>query len=104
MDVGRSNIEFEAKLTADILFHVMTPPLSICCIAFQSADSQVTEEYMEWIRDDLTNDDGRVPLRYEEIQDMYFYFMEEFRMAKPEYNYPSDPGLLPDAMFDLFNN
>lgn len=88
--LGRSNVEFEAKL-----FHDLSHPN--CCIAFW--DGTIREEYENWLRE-ISDWYSRMPT-WTEMQENYYYFLEKFIEIKPEYNYPIDYSRKPDALLNI---
>ncbi|GAA5033696.1 hypothetical protein GCM10011506_26320 [Marivirga lumbricoides] len=92
-NVGRSNIEFEAKL-----YHDLTHG-GLCCLAFEEPGTAVFTEYLLWLSE-VSNDFTQLP-NWSEISDKYFYFMKQFINEKPIYNYPIDYQLIPNAVLNL---
>lgn len=93
---GRSNIEFEAKLYADILKVIRGEG---CCMTVQGNNS-LDNEYYEWIFD-FTNEGTSLPNSYSEIQDQYFNYLEAFKSSYPNYSFPTDPNRQPQALFSM---
>lgn len=92
--LGRSNIEFEAKL-----YHDLTNG-GWCCITFMDPNNAgVFAQYVEWISQ-ASNDFTTLP-SWSDLSEKYFYFLEEFIKEKPDYNYPIDYNLLPNALLNL---
>lgn len=91
--VGRSNIEFEAKVLRDIDC-LIREKLGVFAI-------QQDPSYILWLNELVS--DNKYPVSYSEISDKYFYFLEIFKAERPEYNSPTDPNLTPQALFDVIN-
>ncbi|MEM6737771.1 MAG: hypothetical protein AAF620_17055 [Bacteroidota bacterium] len=89
--LGRSNIEFEAKLYHDLSHGGQ------CCIAIQHPD--VFPEYFEWISE-ISNDFTQMP-SWNNIEEKYYYFVEKFIEYKPEYDFPIDYNGKPLALFNI---
>ncbi|UII22712.1 hypothetical protein [Fulvivirga ligni] len=90
-NLGRSNVEFEAKLFHDLSHGGQ------CCIAFW--DPEIQEEYVDWIRE-ITDWYSKMPI-WTDMSGKYFQFMEQFIQLKPEYNFPIDYQKKPEAIFNL---
>ena len=58
-----------------------------------------TTEYENWIRE-MTNWYEEIST-WEEMSAKYHYFIEKFIEIKPEYNYPIDYSIKPNAMLNL---
>ncbi len=93
-NVGRSNIEFEAKLFHDLVYGEFQ-----CCMVFSNSD--VFTEYFIWLTE-VTNDFSSLP-NWDDISDNYFYYLDEFKKDKPDYDYPTDYTLQPGALLNLEN-
>lgn len=91
--LGRSNIEFEAKLYHDLSHGGQ------CCIAIQHPD--IFPEYFIWIGE-ISNDFTRMP-SWNDIEQKYYYFVEKFIEYKPEYDFPIDYDAKPLALFNINN-
>ncbi|MCD7972968.1 MAG: hypothetical protein LUG18_09955 [Candidatus Azobacteroides sp.] len=94
---GHSNIEFEAKLFYDIHYSLS---FMDCCIAIPQ-DSEYFNSYLTWL-DVITNFGTEYP-SWEVLEDKYYYFLEIFINERPEYNYPIDYTLRPEALLKLLN-
>jgi hypothetical protein len=90
---GRSNIEFEAKMYSDL---VAVRYNQVCCLGGQ------TNEYTNWLLL-LTANGSKFP-NWQDMQQKYFYFLEIFKLEKPEYNFPTDNTLLPITLFKPLSN
>ncbi len=90
--LGRSNIEFEAKL-----YHDLTH-FGLCCKNF---DNQTQAEYLLWI-ESLSDGFTKMP-DWQQLSGKYFYFLQKFIPEKPAYNFPIDNSLLPLALLNLNN-
>ena len=90
-NLGRSNIEFEAKLFHDLSHNGQ------CCITFSNGAIQT--EYINWIIE-ITDLYEHMPI-WGDMSEKYFYFIEKFIEIKPEYNYPIDYSQKPEAIFNL---
>jgi hypothetical protein len=86
--LGRSNIEFEAKLYIDLIALLYD---GTCCLGGQS------NEYLQWLFS-ITND-GQTAPTWNEIQPYYYYFLELFKQEKPAYNFPTNLELPPNTLF-----
>ena len=42
-----------------------------------------------------------MPKNFNAISDKYFYFLGKFVIEKPDYNFPIDQNLLPNALFNI---
>jgi hypothetical protein len=100
-NIGRSNIEFEAKFTSDLMSKIVTPPPTACCIAFQNSAN--FELYDEWLFA-ITNFGSYLPKDFSAIKDKYYGFIEKFVVEKPVYNFPIDYNLQPQALFELLKD
>lgn len=106
-DVGRSNIEFEAKLMQDLLCNVK----GLGCPDYgTSQNSKYLESYGYWI-DAMTNGGTQMPdyndllRRDPEWENLnYWDFMEDFCSEHPNYDYPIDRNLTPQALGFIKNN
>ena len=92
-NIGRSNIEFEAKLYHDLTHN------GICCLVF--SNSTVQTEYLLWLIE-ITDDFQRMP-NWSELTQYYFHYLEQFIIDKPDYNYPIDYNMTPNALLNLNN-
>jgi hypothetical protein len=103
--VGRSNIEFEAKLAHDLLGYKVFNPSGPCCLMFEfsTATQEDKDNYQKWIQD-ITQWGDILPDNFNQLESKYWVYLERFKIVKPIYNYPTDTNLLPNAMFHLFNN
>ena len=92
-NVGRANIEFEAKLFYDFI----NAGSHGCCIALQNNPG--ASEYLDYVLL-KSHDSENIPSEYSTISDKYFYFMQKFVIEKPNYNY-IDNNKLPKALFNI---
>ncbi|NDV70072.1 hypothetical protein [Dysgonomonas sp. 25] len=98
-NVGRSNIEFEAKLIQDILCYIKAEG----CF-YYSRGSQYINEFDYWLMN-ITKEGTYIP-KYSDLLKRdpswgnlnYWDFLDDFRRSKPDYNFPVDKNLLPAAM------
>ncbi|CCH02001.1 hypothetical protein FAES_4000 [Fibrella aestuarina BUZ 2] len=97
-NTGRSNIEFEAKLGADIVRVLNNEG---CCMTVNPSDA-INTEYYQWIIS-ITDGGTKFPSNYAQIQDRYFYFLQQFKNTFPAYNFPTNANLLPNAMLSNVN-
>jgi hypothetical protein len=98
LNTGKSNIEFEAKLYKDLVTYAELKAGTLTGIP---ATSPLFLEYETWIKQrtsNLTKYPSQIPL------DKYFYFLEAFKQAYSEYNYPTNPNLYPDALMNLIKS
>ena len=100
---GFSNIEFEAKFIRDLIQFGYNG--YICCSIFVSTSTNYTNQdildYQDWL-DNITQY-GTVFPDINSIQSSYFTWMNKFKNANSQYNYPVDNSLLPTAVFNLFS-
>ncbi|MCG8579674.1 MAG: hypothetical protein MI866_07150, partial [Bacteroidales bacterium] len=81
--LGYSNIEFEARIIDD-LRSIVTKKLT--------SNERINREYAYFIID---MQDNGVPV---DIDDLFFKFIEFFKHANPQYNWPTDPDLTPEFL------
>lgn len=98
INVGRSNIEFEAHLFKDIVSALETGG----GVTGVPLGNPKHEEYTLWLRYELTNNYTSYPKQIN--LDKYFYFLESFKQSYPKYNYPTRPDLYPNALMNLTNS
>jgi hypothetical protein len=92
--LGRSNIEFESKVYADVVCVLNN---TMGC-AYLGGDS---DEYSSWILE-ITNDWNEYP-SWDKMKLKYFKFLEDFVKFNPSYDYPIDYNLIPQASFKAFD-
>jgi hypothetical protein len=93
--IGKSNIEFEAKIFEDLVSTLETGG----GINGAPAGHPKSTEYKLWIEQELANNYSSYPTQIN--LDKYFYFLEAFKESYPEYNYPTRSDLYPDALINL---
>ncbi|MEL6557301.1 MAG: hypothetical protein AAFQ94_03905 [Bacteroidota bacterium] len=93
-NTGRVNIEFEAKFYYDLTHG------GVCCETFKRSDMFL--EYFLWLTD-ITDDFTTFPT-WDDMKDKYFYFVDQFKIDQPAYDFPTDPNLKPNALFNALNN
>lgn len=97
-NVGRSNIEFEAKLAADIMRVVSG---QACCMTVDGSVDPGNEYYL-WVLE-LTSDGSKMPTSWSSLESKYFFWLEKFKQSYPAYNTPTDKNLRPESMLNNFN-
>ena len=101
LNVGFSNIEFEAKFLVDITNTLNDSPT--CCVAFVNPTSPEAEtlrlEFTIWLYE-ITNNGTTFP-DFNNIQQDYFQWLEKFKSVNPRYNRPTNPNLMPNAAFSV---
>jgi hypothetical protein len=101
--LGRSNIEFEAKLIQDISC-VYTDG---GCLMYGAGEKYGTQ-YVEWIYE-ITDSGNKTP-NFDEIVDTpfkgltYWDFLEDYVTKVPEYNKGTDRNLEPKAIKELITH
>ncbi|TKC07484.1 hypothetical protein [Pedobacter frigoris] len=93
-NVGRSNIEFEAKLAFDISQAIEGGG---CCLAISN-----DTEYLNWIYDlvNISAVDPTYPTSAT-VEAKYYHFLQKFIIAKPQYNFPINYSLKPLAYYSI---
>ncbi|MEL7147263.1 MAG: hypothetical protein AAFO69_12895, partial [Bacteroidota bacterium] len=96
---GRSNMEFEAKLYADIT-NLVNQKLLLdeLEVTFQYMGSN-GRRYASWLKE-LTNDFTRYP-SWQEMKRDYFDRMQEFIQEKSSYAFPVDKQLQPKTLLKV---
>ena len=94
LQIGFSNIEFEAKVIVDVVD--LFDGVGQCCMPFTGLSSGDTAvDYQSWLVA-ITKGGTQMP-KFWEIEEEYFTWLERFKEANPSYNKPTDPQLTPNA-------
>ena len=99
---GRSNIEFEAKLYADVTLYrnldYVVGDLQLPVLILGSN----TDEYLTWLKN-VTSDHTKYP-KWDDLKAEYYNRVEKFRQEKPDYNFPVDRTLQPKTFLHILHN